>query len=480
MQSIYAISLTVFFVVMFLVALWARSRVNDAEDFIVAGRGLSLWVLMGTLIATWFGAGSLSVSADMVWEQGLRITALEPFGVGVCLILAGLIYARPMWEAKVLTLADVIRNHFGATAEFFQVIYNISYFGWIAVQLLAIGNIVHTAFDLDLSTSLILVTAILTAYTLLGGMWSVALTDAVQVSMLIIGLILLTLNVLAALGGGEIIPGLEIAFTRHPPEYLVWIPADKLSEFNYWLGLFIVGSLGNIASQDLMQRIFAARSPEIAVRACVGSGVIYIVIAMMPVIVGMAGKILLPDAGSGIVPALAEQFLSPVMSVVFMLTLTAAITSTVDSALLGPASTFAQNLLRHHISERVSTLTLTRYSVVGVALGSASLALSGTSAIDLLQSSFALGIPPLVILTFAIYQKNTYGPAAVTTSVLGLIVWGYDLVLMLAGGESLGENSLLPMPLLMLVMSVVVYLLTHYIMVWLRREPVTLVIKRVD
>ncbi|MEM1153635.1 MAG: sodium:solute symporter [Pseudomonadota bacterium] len=460
MNSIFALPLIIFFIVMFFIALWARSRVNDAEDFIVAGRGLSLWLLMATLIATWFGAGSLSVSADMVREEGLRVTALEPLGVGVCLILAGLIYAKPMWEAKVLTLADVIRQRFGPTAELLQVIYSISYFGWIAVQLMAIANIIHTVFGFDVSVSLILITALLTVYTLLGGMWSVALTDAVQVSLLILGLILLTANVLSAVGDGSVLIGFENLFQQADRAYMTWLPTEKLSEFNYWLGLFLVGALGSIASQDLMQRIFAAESAQVAVRACVGSGVVYLLIASLPVLLGLAANILLPEVTQGVVPALVEQFLSPTMAIILMLTLTAAITSTVDSALLGPASTFAQNLLRHRVSSRVSTLSLTRYAIVFVALASVSLALSGTAAIDLLQSSFALGIPPLVILTFAIYQKTTYALPAVVTSVLGLCVWTYDLITMLFleahGMESV--DAFLPMPLLMLVLSVVVYL----------------------
>ncbi|NIB39872.1 sodium:solute symporter [Pseudomaricurvus alkylphenolicus] len=473
MQFVYAAALTTFFVVMFLVALWAKERVKDAEDFIVAGRGLSSWVLMATLVATWFGAGSLSVSADMVRNEGLRVTALEPFGVGVCLILAGWIYARPMWEEKVLTLADVIRRRFGATAEFFQVIYNISYFGWIAVQLLAIGNIVHMAFGLDVSTSLILVTGLLTAYTLLGGMWSVALTDAVQVLLLILGLVVLSFNVLTALGSGSLLTGLDQLFLIEDKAYTTWIPTERLSEFNYWLGLFLVGSLGNIASQDLMQRIFAARTPDIAVRACVNSGMIYIVIALLPVMLGMAARVMLPEVSEGVIPALAEKFLSPALSVIFILTLTAAITSTVDSALLGPASTFAQNLLRRRVPERISTLSLTRYCVVFVAVSSAALALSGTSAIDLLQSSFALGIPPLVILTFGIYQKQTYPAPAIVTSVLGLLVWGYDLVSLLAGWKSETEASLIPMPLLMLIGSVAVYWITHSLVSWGHRSQRT-------
>jgi len=464
LQTTYAIALVSFFIVMFLVALWAARRVDDAEDFIVAGRGLPRIVVTGTLIATWFGAGSLTVSANMVAHEGLRITALEPFGVGFCLILAGWFYARKLWESKVLTIADLIRQRFGGIAEKLLVLYSISYFGWIAVQLLAIGHIFEMVFGLDATWSIILVTIILTVYTLLGGMWSVALTDVVQVAVLIVGLTLVTFKVLVFLGDGALWPGLEFLFTHSEKDRLVWIPTDTLAEFNYWLGLFLVGSLGSLASQDFVQRIFASKTPEIAVSSCLTSGGIYIVIAMMPVLLGMAGPLLLePDQLDAVITELTMQFLSPAMSVIFILTLTAAITSTVDSAMLGPASTFSQNLLRYYFKDSVSTLSLTRYCVVVVAACSAALALSGTSAIDLLQSSYTLGIPPLVILTFALYQKQTYSTPAVLTLYMGLFVWGYDMVKILAPVDlpDLLPESIMPLPLTVLLLSIAMYVVSH-------------------
>jgi len=464
--TINAMALIAFFILTFFIALKAKGKVNNAEDFIVAGRSLPLPILMGTLIATWFGAGSLSVSADAIFHDGLVITGLEPFGVGVCLILAGLFYATRVWKEKALTLADIIRSRFGYHAEQLQVVYGVAYFGWIAVQLLAIGNIIELTFGLDSTTSIILVTTLLTIYTLLGGMWSVAMTDVVQLCMLLIGLLVLTISVFSHLGDGAFFVGLQQLFTLHDAEYLTWIPLDNLEGFNYWLGLFLLGSLGNLASQDVMQRILSARSPSIAKRACISSGFIYIIAAMMPVSLGLAAKLLLPaDTQEAVISLLAEQFLHPYVSLVFMLTLTAAITSTVDSALLAPASLFSNNFLRHWFSDDVSTLTLTRYAIVFVAVSSAALALSGTGAIDLLQSSYTLGLPPLVILTFALFQKRKpQASAAIATYTVGLIIWLFDMLTLLLPNQFPEQNpldTLLPLPLTVLILSVAVYLLTH-------------------
>jgi len=161
---------------------------------------------------------------------------------------------------------------------------------------------------------------------------------------------------------------------------------------------------------------------------------------------------------------LAKVYLSPVMSVVFILTLTAAITSSVDSALLAPASVFSQNLLRDLIPESISSLTLTRIATVAVAAGSAWLALSGTKALDLLQSSYTLGITPLVILGFALYQKTTYAAPAVVTSVIGLLVWLAHMIELLFP-QSLAASTVLeawfPLPITMLLINLASYTLVH-------------------
>lgn len=468
LHSAHLYSLTGFFIFMLAIALWAGRKVKNAEDFIIAGRQLSMPLLVGTLIATWFGAGSLSISADTIFQQGLPMTALEPLGLGFCLIFAGCFYARRIWHLQVLTLADIIRQKFGPLAEKLEVMINLAYLGWIATQLLALGHIIELVFGFDATTSIVFVTLILTAYTLLGGIWSVTLTDMVQVGLLVIGLLILCVNILDALAGGTgVLSGTQLLFAdSHVTGVL--IPTDNLEEFRYWLSLFLLGSLGNIASQDLTQRILAAKTPDIAVKSCVTSGVIYIVIGSIPVLIGLAGRLLINDPTTqGIIPLLAENYLSPWLSIVFMLAMTAAITSSIDSALLAPASIFSKNLLAYYCSDRISTLTLTRLAVIAVACASAALALSGTQAIDLLQSAYTLGLTPFVILTFALYQKQTYSQPAILAMTLGLLLWLHHIIDLLFPGRLFSLPwADIPLPLSVLTLTLGTYITTHAIMAW--------------
>ncbi|BFM18436.1 sodium:solute symporter family protein [Maricurvus nonylphenolicus] len=469
LHSAHLYSLTGFFIFMLAIALWARRKVNSAEDFIIAGRQLSMPLLVGTLIATWFGAGSLSVSADTIFQQGLQMTALEPLGLGFCLIFAGCFYARRIWHLQALTLADIIRHKFGPLAEKLEVMINLAYLGWIATQLLALGHIIELVFGFDATTSILFVTLILTAYTLLGGIWSVTLTDIVQVSLLVIGLLILCINILDTLvGGAGSLSGMQTVLSDAQTTSGGLIPTENLEEFRYWLSLFILGSLGNIASQDLTQRILAAKTPTIAVRSCLVSGLIYLVIGSIPVIIGLAGRLLISDpVAQGIIPLLAENYLSPWLSVIFMLAMTAAITSSVDSAMLAPASIFSKNLLAYYFADKVSALTLTRLAVIAVACASAALAMTGTQAIDLLQSAYTLGLTPFVILTFALYQKQTYTLPAVLAMLLGLLLWFHHIVDLLMPGRLFAlPFADIPLPLSVLGLTLTTYILVHLIMKW--------------
>ena len=180
MQLALGIGLVVFFALMVGISLWASRRIHSGEDFIVAGRSLSGLMTTATIMATWYAAETILVTADTVRTDGIRVTVLEPLGIGLCLMISGALFARRLWDMKLLTLADVIRARFGPVAEKLQAFISISYIGWVAVQLLGLAGVFNVFFDMPLPTGIILITVVLTLYTLIGGMWSVAMTDIVQ------------------------------------------------------------------------------------------------------------------------------------------------------------------------------------------------------------------------------------------------------------------------------------------------------------
>ena len=103
--------------VMVILIGWAHRKVETAEDFVVAGRRLGTPLATATLLATWFGAGTLLTAADEVAMAGLSAATLDPLGAGLCLLLAGGFFARPLWRMKLTTLPEVFERRFGPFSQ---------------------------------------------------------------------------------------------------------------------------------------------------------------------------------------------------------------------------------------------------------------------------------------------------------------------------------------------------------------------------
>lgn len=429
MRGILAITVVAYVVVMFGVSIWARTRIETEEDYLVAGRRLPLWLAWPSLFATWFGAGTLLTAAEQVRADGLPAAALDPFGSGLCLILAGLFFAKRLWKMNLLTLADFYRQRFGPRAELVSALIMVpSYFGWIAAQFVALAGVLELFFGLDPTWGILLVALVGTGYTLIGGMWSVTLTDAIQVALVLLGLGALGYNVASHLGDGAALAGVQRVLTETPPQKLTLIPTESLAVFMPWLAAFSAGALGNLPGQDLMQRVFASRSANTARAACLVAGVVYLSVGLVPVFLALSVDLLGVKPGGSILPALAELFLEPAVAVIFLVAVMSAVLSTIDSAILSPAGLLAQNILPR--VSKVPSLRLNQLSVVGVALVSLAFAYGGQSAYELLESAYELAVAGLLVpLAIGLYSKRGAERAALAAMGFGMGLWTLHLAL---------------------------------------------------
>jgi SSS family solute:Na+ symporter len=141
------------FVVLYLmvsvgIGLFAATRVHNARDFAVAGRSLPLPVVTATVFATWFGAEAVfGVSATFV-KDGLGGVVADPFGSSMCLIIAGIIFSRYLYKLNIITLGDFYRMRYNRTVEVITTICIVlSYLGWVAAQIKALGLIFFVVTD---------------------------------------------------------------------------------------------------------------------------------------------------------------------------------------------------------------------------------------------------------------------------------------------------------------------------------------------
>ena len=130
------------------IGLYAATRVHNARDYIVAGRTLPMYMVLAMVFATWFGAETvLGISATFL-EEGFRGLISDPLGASLCLVLFGLIFARPLYRMNLLTLGDFFRVRYNRATELvLSLCIVVSYLGWVSAQMTALGLVFNVLSD---------------------------------------------------------------------------------------------------------------------------------------------------------------------------------------------------------------------------------------------------------------------------------------------------------------------------------------------
>lgn len=420
-----------YFLVLLAVSVYAAAKVDTEADYLVAGRRLPLFLVWGTLIATWFDAATMFAASGAARERGLLGVVLNPFACAGALVLAGVFFARPLWKMQLYTMADFWRLTYGPTAEVVGACIQVpAYFAWVALQYTALATIFELYFGLPHTTGILIVAAVTLIYTLIGGLWSVTLTDTVQIVIGLAGLVVLTAATLSdpRLGDGDPLRGLVAVLTRvatDHPDHLRLVPADASPAILLgWLAAWATGLFGNLPVQDLQQRVFAARSAATAGLACVLAGMAYLAFAMLPVTLGLASLVIHPEGTLDPIGFLAGQYLSTGMLVVFVVSVTSIVASTATSAVLAPATILGHNLLARVPLFTGRPLLCDRLSVVLVSLGGVGIAMGGKSLMELLDVSLSIQLAALFVpLVMGIYGRPQGQQAAVLSMLLGFGAW---------------------------------------------------------
>jgi SSS family solute:Na+ symporter len=462
-----AIGALIYILAMFALGVWAQFKVKDAEDYVVAGRRLPFSIAWMTLLATWFAGETMLTTGDEVRREGLQRIAMDPLGAGTCLILAGLFVAGPMWRLQIMTVSDFFRIKYGVAAELLSAFILIpSYFGWIAAQFVAMAEVLDLSFGLDVNYGILIVALIGLSFTLMGGMWSVTITEAAQLVFIFIGLAVLGWAALSHFGDGDPIAGWHGFWERIPEDKRRVIPSKSGAVIAAWLGAFSVGALGNMPGQDLMQRVFTAKSARVASAACVMAGGMYIILGMLPVLLGLAAGMLLDDDVPMAVPALAYHLLHPAMAVTFLLAIMSAVFSTIDSAILSPAAILSQNVFSK-VRFGMPLLRLNRLAVVGVTLASLAMAYMGQSAYELVQQAYEMTLVSLFVPMIAgLYTRPRSGWPALACMVAGASIWLVHAVLAwdhLFGPRLEAAGFFVPTSIGATAMGALAYWITHIV-----------------
>lgn len=408
-----------------LIGWWASRKVHSTADFVVAGKNLPTPILAAGLFATWFGSETVMGAPSSFIDGGLLGVMEDPFGAALCLILVGLIYARPLYRLNILTFNDFYRMRFNRTAEIISAIFMVpSYFGWIAAQLVAMAIVMKSLIGLPVFYGILLCTIITVFYTYIGGMWAVSITDFVQTIMIVLGLAVLTYIMYQRVGGWSNIR------SNVPDDFFRFLPHPGWNHWIEYLAAWMTIGLGSIPQQDIFQRVMSARNANIAVRASIIGGVMYFTIGFMPLIIGLCGRILYPEMLQGdpqmILPKMVLAHGSLALQILFFGALLSAILSTTSGAMLAPATVIGENLIKPFLKKTTDKLLLQimRSAVVFVAICSAVMANWNANIYELVGDSSALSLVSLFVpLTAGLFWKRASSVGAIASILAGMVVW---------------------------------------------------------
>lgn len=429
----------IWFIVIYLmfsvgIGLYASTRVHNAKDFAVAGRHLPLPMVTATVFATWFGAETvLGISATFV-EEGLHGVVADPFGASLCLILAGLFFANKLYRMNLLTIGDYYRARYSRPVELItSICIVISYLGWVSAQIMALGLVfnVVTGGDISREVGMVIGASIVLTYTMFGGMWSVALLDIVQMTVIMAGMLFIAYLVSEQTGGVAAV----VAHAEAAGKLDFW-PRGDYTQWVPFIGAWLTMMLGSIPQQDVFQRITSAKNEKTAVRGSVLGGSLYFVFAFVPMFLAYSATLidpqvfgsLLAEDSQLILPTLILQHTPVFAQVIFFGALLAAIMSCSSATLLAPSVTFTENILKHFLVKNMTDRQLLRAMrivlvcfgmlVLGVALN------AEVSIFKMVENAYKITlVAAFTPLAFGLYWKRANNQGAMLAIVLGLSSW---------------------------------------------------------
>jgi SSS family transporter len=427
--------------------VWAGTRIKNTSDFAVAGRSLPLIMVITTTFATWFGAETvMGVPAKFV-QGGLNAVIEDPFGAGTCLILVGLFFATKLYKLNLLTIGDYYRERYGKGIEIFcSVAIILSYLGWVAAQITALGLVfsVLTNGAMAPAAGMVIGTLAVLIYVVVGGFLAVALTDFIQMIVLVIGMSIIAFFA-ADLAGGA---GRVFDMAQQADLWRLW-PEPTFTDIIFFFGAAITMMFGSIPQQDVFQRVMSAKDAPTARTGAVIGGASYILFGFVPMFIVAAAVVVMGDNAMDIakndyqrlLPTFVMTKMPLVMQILFFGALLSAIKSTSSATLLAPSTSFTENILKNlrpGMNDKQQLFAMRVTIVVFAALVLAyAIAMEGTSIYELVSSAYQVTlVAAFVPLVMGLYWKRATTQGAILSIGAGLFVW----ILFFPQISSLGEH----------------------------------------
>src|SRR6202161_1411750 len=264
---------------------WARRRATTQDQFLVAGRSVGPWLYSGTLAAIVLGGASTVGGVKLGYQYGISGMWFV-FMLGLGIIVLSAVFVERILGLNLYTVPELLERRYSPYARIAGGVVMVAYDLMVSVTAtIAVGSIMEVIVGIPRTSAILISSAVMVAYSVLGGMWSLTLTDIIQFVIKTVGIFFILLP-----GAIHHAGGLTAMHARLPAEFfsLTHIGAAKIASF------FTLYFFGIIIGQDVWQRVFTARSVRVARNGGIVVGTSCLCYALSGAVIGTAGRVFLP------------------------------------------------------------------------------------------------------------------------------------------------------------------------------------------
>jgi SSS family solute:Na+ symporter len=433
MQVTVIVIVVIYMLAMLGIGYYASRRIKNSTDFMVAGRRMGPILMAGTLAATEIGGGSSLGVVENASSLGRNAWGLSAawyvLTMGIAFVILTFI-APKIRATEVKTVPEYFRRKYGKVAGVFTAVTMfLPLIGLTAGQFMASAVILSVMLGIPYTPALIAVAIVVTIYAIMGGMWSVAITDFVQVGLIVLGMLAAIPFAVNFAGGWENVKA------NVPPEVFnlfkgIGGPKAIIALVIMYVATFTVG-------QEAVARYYSARDGKAAKQGSIMAAIVNGIYAFVPTILGIValalvnmGKVssemLLERGARYSLPVLAVHTMPAVIVGLLFSGIISATMSSADSDLLGAGSIFGNDIYKQYIKKDASdrqVMRVTQITMAVVGVFSLIVALNATNIITLLMFAFTLRAAgaffPYVV---GHYWKKSSTAGAIASLLVGSVV----------------------------------------------------------
>ncbi|MCD4837519.1 sodium:solute symporter [Neobacillus sedimentimangrovi] len=339
MNLLDTIVLLLYFGVLMIVGIIGIKKAKSEKDFLLAGSRLGYFSHVGCLAAVIIGGAATMGSTTLGYEFGISgFWFVSMMGFGIAAL--GIFVVNKIGGYEVFTISQLLGKRFGEGTQLISAVVTAIYTLMIVVtQVIGMGNVIHVLLGWPVIPSMVIGGGIVLFYTILGGMWSITLTDIIQFAVMTIGIFFIMFPYSIDSVGGLTALFQSVPVSHHSITNIGW---DRI--FQYFLLYFF----GLIVSQDIWQRVFTARSQKVMKGSAISAGIYSILYGLALSIVGMCALVLLPNLGDSqsAFTSLALEILPPGLLGLVLASVCSALMSNASGAIFASATLITNDIIK--------------------------------------------------------------------------------------------------------------------------------------